>query len=62
MTTLGAAGTTAAGTTAATTAAAGGAAAGGAATGTMAAIGAIATPLLIGAGAALLLDSMFDIF
>jgi hypothetical protein len=58
-----AAGTTAAGTTAATTAAAGGAAAGGtAATGAMATIGAIATPLLIGAGAALLLDSMFDIF
>jgi hypothetical protein len=62
MTTAGAAAGTAAGTTAATTAAAGGAAAGGAATGTMAAIGAIATPLLIGAGAALLLDSMFDIF
>jgi hypothetical protein len=37
-------------------------AAGGASTGTMAAIGAVATPLLIGAGAALLLDSLFDIF
>jgi hypothetical protein len=49
-----AAGTTAAGTTAA--------AGGTAATGAMATIGAIATPLLIGAGAALLLDSMFDIF
>lgn len=33
-----------------------------ASTGAMATIGAIATPLLIGAGAALLLDSMFDIF
>ena len=31
-------------------------------TGALAGIGAIATPLLIGAGAALLLDSMFDIF
>lgn len=34
----------------------------GASTGALAGIGAIATPLLIGAGAALLLDSMFDIF
>lgn len=31
-------------------------------TGAMATIGAVATPLLIGAGAALLLDSLFDIF
>ena len=31
-------------------------------TGTMAAIGAVATPLLIGAAGALLLDSLFDIF
>ena len=31
-------------------------------TGALAGIGAIATPLLIGAGAALLLDSVFDIF
>lgn len=60
-----AAGTAAAGTAAAGTAAAGTAAAGatGAASmGTMAAIGAVATPLLIGAGAALLLDQLFDIF
>lgn len=51
----------AAGTTAATTAGTS-AVAGGASTGALAGIGAIATPLLIGAGAALLLDSMFDIF
>jgi hypothetical protein len=58
-----AAGTTA-GTVAGTVAAAPVAAApvAGASTGAMATIGAIATPLLIGAGAALLLDSMFDIF
>lgn len=56
-----AAGATAAGTTAATTAGTG-AVVGGASTGAMATIGAIATPLLIGAGAALLLDSVFDIF
>ena len=31
-------------------------------TGTMAALGAVATPLLIGAAGALLLDSLFDIF
>lgn len=51
----------AAGTTAATTTGTG-VVAGGASTGALAGIGAIATPLLIGAGAALLLDSMFDIF
>jgi hypothetical protein len=51
----------AAGTTAATTAGTS-AVAGGASTGALAGIGAIATPLLIGAGAALLLDSLFDIF
>jgi hypothetical protein len=62
MTTLGAAGTTAAGTTAATTAGTGVVAGTGASTGALAGIGAIATPLLIGAGAALLLDSVFDIF
>jgi len=51
--------------TAATGAAATGAAAGAggaASTGALATIGAVATPLLIGAGAALLLDTMFDIF
>lgn len=47
---------TAAGTTA--TAASGA----GASAGALGAIGAVATPLLIGAGAALLLDSLFDIF
>jgi hypothetical protein len=62
MTTLGAAGATAAPAAVATTAAAPVAAAPVASTGAMATIGAIATPLLIGAGAALLLDSMFDIF
>lgn len=34
----------------------------GGSTGLLAGVGAIATPLLIGAGAALLLDSLFDIF
>jgi len=34
----------------------------GGATGVLGAIGTVATPLLIGAGAALLLDSLFDIF
>jgi hypothetical protein len=56
MTTLGAAGAAAA------PAAAAPVAVGGASTGALAGIGAIATPLLIGAGAALLLDSLFDIF
>jgi hypothetical protein len=32
------------------------------ATGVLGAVGTVATPLLIGAGAALLLDSLFDIF
>lgn len=60
MTTAGAAAGTTAATTAATTGTAVGA--GAASTGAMAGVMAIATPLLIGAGAALLLDSMFDIF
>jgi len=50
------------GTLGAIQAPASGIAASGASTGALAGIGAIATPLLIGAGAALLLDSMFDIF
>jgi hypothetical protein len=49
-------------TVAAAPVAAAAASTGAAATGAMAAIGAIATPLLIGVGAALLLDSIFDIF
>lgn len=51
-----------AGLEAGTTAGTGVVAGTGASTGALAGIGAIATPLLIGAGAALLLDSMFDIF
>lgn len=60
--TLGAITTPASGITGAAATTGGTAAVGGASTGAMATIGAIATPLLIGAGAALLLDSMFDIF
>lgn len=48
--------------TGASTAAAGAGAGAGASTGLMASIGTVAVPLAIGVGAALILDSLFDIF